>query len=49
MDKPKCAYCYSTHVKLVSSDETRQAMIIRCLDCGKTSEIDTENFLEAQP
>ena len=44
MNEVKCAYCYSTNVTIVSSDETREVVMIQCLDCEKTSEIDTENF-----
>ena len=45
MNQVKCGYCYSTNVSVVSSYETRQVMVIRCLDCDKTSEVDVENFL----
>lgn len=44
MNTVKCAYCFSMNVTIVSSEETKEAVIIRCLDCGKTSEIDVENF-----
>jgi transcription elongation factor Elf1 len=44
MNEAKCAYCFSTSVTIISSDQTREAALIQCLDCGKTSEIDTENF-----
>ena len=44
MNEAKCAYCYSSNVTIVSSYETREVAIIKCLDCGKESEIDVENF-----
>ncbi len=44
MNQVKCAWCYSTNVTIVSSYETREVVVITCLDCGKTSEIDAENF-----
>ena len=44
MNAVKCAYCFSTNVTIVSSEENKEAVIIRCFDCGKTSEIDVENF-----
>ena len=44
MNQVKCAFCYSTNVTVVSSYETREVIVIQCLDCGKTSEIDTESF-----
>ena len=44
MNRMQCAYCYSTRVAIRSAYETRQVAVIQCLDCGKTSEIDTENF-----
>jgi len=44
MNEAKCAYCYSTNVTIVSSYETREVVVIKCLDCGKESEIDVENF-----
>ena len=44
MNEVKCAYCYSTNVTIVSSDETRELVVVQCVDCGKTSEVDTENF-----
>lgn len=45
MNQVKCAHCYSTNVHIISSYETRQVVVIQCLDCAKTSEIDTENFV----
>ena len=45
MNQVKCAYCYLTNVSVVSSYETREVAVIQCLDCGKTSEIDVENFM----
>ncbi len=44
MNLMQCAYCYSTRVTICSAYEARQVAVIQCLDCGKTSEIDTENF-----
>jgi hypothetical protein len=44
MNRVKCGYCYSTNVSVVSSYETREAVVVQCLDCGKQSEIDVENF-----
>lgn len=44
MNTVKCAYCFSTNVTIVSSEENKEAVIIKCLDCGKVSEIDVENF-----
>ena len=44
MNEVKCAHCLSTNVTIVSSDETRQVIHVCCLDCGKTSDVDVENF-----
>jgi len=44
MNQVKCAYCFSTNVTVVSSYETRDVVVIKCLDCGKESAIDVENF-----
>lgn len=44
MNQVQCAYCFSTNVTIVDSYETREVVVITCLDCGKTSEIDAENF-----
>ena len=38
-----CPHCFSTKVRIVDSYETRDVMVIRCLNCGKQSEMDTEN------
>ena len=43
VDQPKCAYCFSTEVEIVSSFQQRDAMVIRCRRCGRTSPVDTEN------
>ena len=43
MSAVKCAYCYSTKVKIIKSYENRDVMVVQCLDCGKQSELDTEN------
>lgn len=39
----KCPYCFSTKVQIVDSYEMRDVMVIRCLNCGRQSEVDTEN------
>mgnify|MGYP001590894195 FL=1 len=44
MNRVKCGHCYSTNVSVVSSYETREVVVVQCLDCGKQSEIDVENF-----
>ena len=44
MNEVQCSYCYSTNVTIVSSDAMREIATIQCLACGKTSEIDTEQF-----
>ena len=44
MNQVKCAFCYSTNVTVVTSYATREVIVIKCLDCGKESEIDVENF-----
>ncbi len=44
MDQPKCPLCFSMHVKIVSSYQRRDVMVIKCLACGKESEIDVENM-----
>lgn len=44
MNQVKCGYCYSTNVSVVSSYETREVVVVQCLDCGKTSEVDVETF-----
>lgn len=44
MNEMKCGYCYSTHVSIVSSYETMDVVTVQCSDCGKTSEVDVENF-----
>ena len=41
-----CAYCFSTRLRIIGSDETRQVMTVQCLDGGKHSELDTENYLD---
>ena len=42
-DENKCPYCYSTKTQIVDSYERRDVMVILCLQCGKRSELDTEN------
>ena len=44
MNQVKCAYCFSTNVTVISSMETKDVIVVQCLDCSKTSEIDVENF-----
>lgn len=44
MNQVKCAFCFSTNVTIVSAAETAQVISVRCLDCGKTSQVDVENF-----
>ncbi len=44
----KCAYCFSTRLHIIGSDETREVVTVQCLDCGKHSQLDTENYLELQ-
>ncbi len=44
MNQVKCAFCFSTNVTIVSSEETAQVISVYCLDCGKTSQVDVENF-----
>ena len=39
----KCAYCYSTNVSIIGSYEDREVIVVQCYDCGKRSELDTEN------
>ena len=43
MNETACPHCSSTKVKIVDSYENRDVMVIRCLECGKESELDTEN------
>ncbi|MBI2093128.1 MAG: hypothetical protein HYT88_00170 [Candidatus Omnitrophica bacterium] len=43
MAELKCAYCYSTKVKIVASYENREVIVVQCLNCGKQSELDAEN------
>jgi len=45
MNQVKCSYCFSLNVTIVSSDETREVTTVQCLDCGRTSELDTEQFI----
>ncbi len=49
MNAVKCAYCYSTKVKIIKSYENRDVMVIQCLNCGKQSELDTENDHTEKP
>ena len=39
----KCPYCSSTKVKIVDSYETRDVVVIKCLNCGRESALDTEH------
>ena len=43
MGKPKCPYCSSTRVTILGSYDTRDVVVIQCLDCGRTAELDTEH------
>ena len=43
MQQLQCAYCFSTRVKIVDSEENRDVTVVTCLECGKTSKIDVEN------
>ncbi len=45
MTQLKCPHCFSSRVTIVSSDATRELVTIQCLDCGKRSDIDQEQFL----
>jgi len=44
MNQVQCAHCFSTNVTVVSSYETREVIVVKCVECGKTSEVDVENF-----
>lgn len=46
MSQYKCPYCFSDRVTIVASARTRDVVVVRCLDCGRTSELDTENFVQ---
>ena len=39
----KCGYCFSTQVQIETSYTQRDVMVIRCQQCHKTTELDTEN------
>ncbi len=43
MGQMQCAYCFSTHLRIIGSYETREVVVVHCLDCGRLSELDTEN------
>lgn len=45
MNEVKCAYCFSTQVTIVESDQTREVITVQCIDCGKQSDIDVESFI----
>ena len=45
MNQVKCPHCFSLNVTIVSSDETREVVTVHCLECGKTADIDTEDFM----
>ena len=45
MEQLQCAYCFSTKVKRIAAYETREVTVIECRNCGRISEIDTENFV----
>ncbi len=40
----KCAYCFSTDVRIVSSEPNRDVAILKCSTCGKTFPVDVENL-----
>jgi len=42
-DHTKCPYCFSTDIEIVSSYARRDAVVIACRQCGKESQLDTEN------
>ena len=44
MNLVKCPYCFSLNVTIVSADATRELVTVQCLECGKASEIDREQF-----
>ena len=39
----QCPFCFSATVKVVASDQNKEAITIRCEQCGRTAEIDVEN------
>ncbi len=39
-----CSHCSSIKVTIVSTDEARGLVTIRCVDCGQNSEIPTDRF-----
>ena len=45
MTQLKCPYCFSPRVTIISSDATRELVTILCLNCGKRSDLDQEQFL----
>lgn len=45
MNEVKCPHCFSQNVTIISSDATRELVTIQCLTCGKTAQIDTEQFI----
>jgi hypothetical protein len=44
----QCPYCFSTKVEVVDSYERRDVAVVKCLTCGRTSDLDVEN-LNAPP
>lgn len=42
LSEMQCACCFSIHLKIIDSYETRE-VVVCCLDCGRFSELDTEN------
>ena len=43
MSDAACPSCHSRRIKIIGSYETRDVMVIQCLDCGTQSAFDTEN------
>jgi uncharacterized Zn finger protein len=47
-DSAQCPYCFSTKVEVVDSYERRDVVVVKCLNCGRVSDLDAEN-LNAPP
>ena len=43
MQQAQCAFCFSTNVRIVASEQNKDLMVVRCNQCGRTSELDVEN------
>ena len=39
----QCPYCFSNDMRIVASDQNRDAVVIRCARCGRVAEVDVEN------